>query len=237
MRFLTRFPSQDKADWLSRTRLGNWLRSVGYNHLANLDRLWDHLHDAPRGTTGPQAAARAEITLALVAALTALRTQIKALETQIADQLADHPDAAIFTSLPKSGTVRAARLLAEIGDARGRFPTPEALVCLAGAAPSTKQSGKVKVVTFRWAVDKQLRGAVIDFAGDSHHANPWAADLYQRARARGHDHPHAIRILARAWLHIIWRCWQDRVPYDPAKHQRPTTRPQRRRLDTGLLRR
>jgi transposase len=218
LRFLTRFPSQDKAEWLSRARLGNWLRSIGYNHLANLDRLWEHLHDAPRGTTGAQGAARAEITLAMVAALTALKAQIKALEDQIADQLAAHPDAAIFTSLPKAGTVRAARLLAEIGDARGRFPTPEALACLAGATPSTKQSGKVKVVTFRWAVDKQLRGAVIDFAGDSHHANPWAADLYAKARARGHDHPHATRILARAWLHIIWRCWQDRAPYDPAKH-------------------
>jgi len=219
LRFLSRFPSQDKADWLSRTRLGNWLRSVGYNHQANLDRLWDHLHDAPPGTRGAEAHGRAQITMALVAALTAIRDQIKALEQQIADQLAAHPDAAIFTSLPRSGTVRAARLLAEIGDARGRFPTPEALTCLAGAAPSTRQSGKIKVVTFRWAVDKQLRGAVIDFAGDSHHTNPWAADLYQRARARGHDHPHAVRILARAWLHIIWRCWQDNAPYNPEKHR------------------
>ena len=217
--FLRRFPSQDKADWLSQTRLANWLGSVGYNHQANTPRLWVHLRDAPRGTTGPDAAARAQITLTLVAALTALQDQIRALEDQIADQLAHHPDAAIFTSLPRSGTVRAARLLAEIGDARGRFPTPEALVCLAGAAPSTKQSGKVKVVTFRWAADRQLRGAVIDFAGDSWQANPWAADLYTRARARHLDHPHATRILARAWLHVIWRCWQDHAPYDPAKHR------------------
>ena len=36
--------------------------------------------------------------------------------------------------------------------------------------------------------------------------------------ARGHDHPHAIRVLARAWIRVIWRCWIDRVPYDPAKH-------------------
>jgi transposase len=216
--FLRRFSSQDKADWLSAARLGNWLRAQHYNHLANLDRLWAHLRDAPRGTTGEQAAARAEITLSLIAALSGLREQIAALDKQIAVQLAAHPDAAIFTSLPKAGTVRAARLLAEIGDARGRYPTPEALTCLAGAAPSTRQSGKVKIVAYRWAVDKQLRGAVIDFAGDSHHANAWAADLYQRARARHHDHPHATRILARAWLHVIWRCWQDRVPYDPAKH-------------------
>jgi transposase len=177
LRFLTRFPSQDKADWLSWARLGNWLRSVGYNRMHNLDLLWHHLHDAPRGTTGPEGTTRAHITLALVAGLTTLPTQINALEDQIADQLAAHPDAAIFTSLPRSGTVRAARLLAEIGDARGRFPTPEALTCLAGAAPSTRQSGKLKIVAFRWAVDKQLRGVVIDFAGDSHHANPWAADL------------------------------------------------------------
>ena len=216
--FLTRFPSQDKADWLSRTRLGNWLRSVGYNHLAKLDQLWAHLDNAPAGTRGTEAAARAQITLAMVAGLSALRAQIKALEEQIAIQLDQHPDAAVFTSLPRSGTVRAARLLAEIGDARGRYPTPESLICLSGAAPSTRQSGKVKIVTFRWAVDKQLRGAVVDFAGDSHHDNPWAADLYRRARARGHDHPHAVRILARAWLHVIWRCWQDGVPYDPAKH-------------------
>ena len=220
LRFLTRFPSQDKADWLSKARLRNWLRSIGYNHLAKLEDLWQHLHDAPRGTTGPQAAPRAAITLTpLVAALSALREQIKALDDQIGDQLGAHPDAEIFTSLPRSGTVRAARLLAEIGDARGRYPTPESLIALAGAAPSTKQSGKVKIVTFRWAVDKQLRGAVVDFVGDSHHANAWAADLYQRARDRGHDHPHAVRVLARAWLYVIWRCWQDHQPYDPTKHR------------------
>ncbi|MDT5092242.1 MAG: hypothetical protein QOH60_1605 [Mycobacterium sp.] len=216
--FLRRFPNHGKADWLSPARLERWLRDVAYNHIRNLDRLWAHLNGAPRGTTGQQAVARGNITMALVATLTALRAQIDALDKEIAEQLATHPDAAIFTSLPRSGTVRAARLLAEIGDARGRYPTPESLVCLAGAAPSTRQSGKVKVVAFRWAVDKQLRGAVIDFAGDSHHASPWAADLYAKARARNHDHPHAVRILARAWLHVIWRCWQDNVPYDPTKH-------------------
>jgi transposase len=115
--------------------------------------------------------------------------------------------------------VRAARLLSEIGDARGRFPTPESLACLAGVAPSTRQSGKMKIVSFRWGADKQLRDALCDFAGDSRHASPWAAKLYTDAIARGHDHPHAVRIVARAWVPIIWRCWRDHVPYDPAKHR------------------
>jgi hypothetical protein len=32
-------------------------------------------------------------------------------------------------------------------------------------------------------------------------------------------HSHAVRILARAWLRVIWRCWQDRTPYDVTKHR------------------
>ena len=180
--------------------------------------LHARLAAAPRGITGPDATAQAAITGALHAVLITLTEQIKALSAQIASQLAAHADRHIFTSLPRSGTVRAARLLAEIGDCRARFPTPEALACLAGAAPSTRQSGKQRSVAFRWACDKQLRDAVTDFAGDSRHDNPWAADLYQRARARGHDHPHAVRILARAWLFVIWHCWQDGTAYDPARH-------------------
>jgi hypothetical protein len=35
--------------------------------------------------------------------------------------------------------------------------------------------------------------------------DPWAKDVYLRARGRGCDHPHAIRVLGRAWLRVIWR--------------------------------
>jgi transposase len=217
--FLTRFGHQQATDWLSPKRFNAWLRAAGYSGRKTGAALHAHLAAAPRGTGGEDGTARAAITTAMVTALRGLREQIRALEAQIAEQLQLHPDAPIFTNLPKAGTVRAARLLAEIGDCRARFPTPQSLHCLAGAAPSTRQSGKVEIVGFRWGADKQLRDAVCDFAGDSRHANPWAAKLYNDAIARGKDHPHATRILARAWLDIIWRCWQDHVPYDPAKHR------------------
>jgi transposase len=74
---------------------------------------------------------------------------------------------------------------------------------LAGVAPSTRQSGKMRSVGFRWACNKQLRDAICDFADASRRANPWAAQLYGRSRARGHDHPHAVRVVARAWVYII----------------------------------
>lgn len=217
--FLTRFPTQDKADWLTPARLGKWLSSVGYSGGMDPAVLHTHLTAAARGATGDAAAAQQPITDSFVAVLKVLGQQIKALEAQIGSQLDAHADQHIFTSLPRSGRVRAARLLAEIGDCRAKFPTPEALICLAGVAPSTRQSGKTRVVAFRWACDKQLRDAVCDFAGDSVRANDWAADLYRRARDRGHDHPHAVRILARAWLTVIWHCWQDGVRYNPAQHR------------------
>jgi transposase len=216
--FLDRFPTQDAADWLSPKRVTTWLRSVHYTGGIEATVLHTRLLAAPRGATGEHASTHAATTAALVAVLRVLNNQIVVLATSIGTQLDAHPDAAIFTSLPRSGSVRAARLLAEIGDARGRFPTRDSLTCLAGVAPSTRQSGKVKAVTFRWGADKQLRDALCDFAGDSRRASPWAADLYDKAIARGCDHPHAVRILARAWGHIIWRCWQDGAPYDPAAH-------------------
>jgi transposase len=217
--FLTRFPHQQAADWLSPKRFAAWLRANRYCGRKTGEFLHARLAAAPRGTTGADSQARGHITLALVATLRTLNEQIRALEAQIVEQLALHPDAPIFTSLPKAGQVRAARLLSEIGDCRARFPTAQALHCLAGAAPSTRQSGKVTIVSFRWGADKQLRDAVCDFAGDSRHIHPWAAKLYNDAIARGHDHPHAVRILARAWLDVIWRCWQDHVSYDPTKHR------------------
>ena len=216
--FLARFDTQDRADWLSPKRLAAWLGSVGYCGRVDPTVLHARLVAAPRGATGDHGTAEAHTTRALLAVLVTLVAQIKTLSEQIGEQLAMHTDAHIFTSLPRSGTVRAARLLAEIGDCRARFPTPESLACLAGVAPSTRQSGKLRSVGFRWACDKQLRDAVTDFAGDSRRANPWAADLYRRARARGHDHAHATRVLARAWLYVIWHCWQDHTAYDPTRH-------------------
>jgi transposase len=218
LKFLTRFDCQARADWLSAKRLAAWLQSFGYSGRVSPEVLYAHLTSAARGTTGPQAAADAQITQSLVKILACVVDQIRTLNEQIATQLAAHADAHIFTSLPRSGSVRAARLLSEIGDCRARFPTPEALACLAGVAPSTRQSGKQRVVGFRWAADKQLRDAVCDFADDSRRANPWAADLYRKAASRGHDHPHAVRILARAWLYVIWHCWQDNTAYDPTRH-------------------
>ena len=217
--FLERFPSAAKAAWLSERRLAAWMAANAYCGRRSASELFSRLRTAPRGLHGAAAPAQAAVTLALVRVLRTVVAEIGHLEAQIAEQLALHPDGFIFQSLPRSGCIRAAAMLAEIGDCRARFPSPDSLAALAGAVPSTRSSGKHHVVTFRWACDKKLRDALVDFGQDSIRANPWADRLYRTHRARGKTHPHAARIVTRAWINVIWRCWQDRVTYDPNKHR------------------
>jgi hypothetical protein len=158
--------------------------------------------------------------LALIATLRPLFAQIRLLTSEIAGALQAHPDGQLYRSLfvdPKA-VVTAAALLAEIGDSRNRYPTPDSLAADAGMSAVAVESGKRTHACFRRACDERLRHAVATVADTSRHRNPWAEDIYQRARARGCDHPHAIRILGRAWLRILWRIWQDQTPYDPALH-------------------
>ena len=222
--FLRRFPSEAKAAWLSPIRLGHWLEANGYCGRATPADLIRHLHEAAAGHTGGAVSDAEElIVLSLVDLLTSLRQQQSALEARIKEALLAHPDGPIVQSLPRSGVVRAATLLAEIGDCRARFPDAQSLAAAAGVAPSTRQSGKHRNVTYRRGCNKQLRAALVDWAQDTPRANAWAHDTYYRARARGCRHPHAARILAQGWTRILWRCWHDNTPYNPELHGRLST--------------
>jgi transposase len=227
--FLERYPSPSDAHALGEKRLAAFLARNGYCGRKRAAQLLDRLRAAPQSRTGElENEARRQVVLALAATLKPLVEQIRLLTSEIRGLLDNHPDGAIFRSLfrdPKS-VVTAAELLAEIGDRRDRHPASASLEAIAGQAPVAVESGKKKVACFRWACNKTLRSAVSVLADSSRHHNPWANDIYQRARARGHDHPHALRILGRAWLRVIWRLWQDGVPYDPTLHgnlQRLTT--------------
>jgi hypothetical protein len=217
--FLRRFPTAERARWLSERRLASWLRSVGYCGGQTPPQLMQHLQESPAGLEGEAGEGFGIVTTELVGLACQIRERIEALDRRIAEALELHPDGEIFRSFPRAGVNRAALLLAEIGDCRGRFPDESSLAAAAGVAPSTRASGRRRAVSFRRGYDKQLRAALVDFAQDSVRASPWARDIYDRARSRGCRHPHAVRIVARAWVRVIWRCWTDGVPYDPSRHE------------------
>jgi transposase len=218
--FLTRYPTPHSAARLAEKRLAQFLAQHAYCGRRPAAELLARLRTAPVSQVGDaEAEASGEVVRALVTVLAPLVTHIQQLSAAIAAALAQHPDGRVLQSLPRSGAVNAGQILAELGDERARFPSDEHLAAEAGLAPVTHASGKHHAVVFRWACNKRLRRALTTFADNSRHASHWAALVYQRARARGCRHPHAIRILARAWARVLWRCWQDRTPYDVSLHR------------------
>lgn len=217
--FLERYPAPESAAHLGERRLAAFLRRNAYCGRKPVGELLAKLRTAPVGVVGSvESEARGECVKALVRALKTLLPQIRELEGAIAVTLDEHPDGAVFKSFPRAGEVNAAQMLAEIGDVRERFQSDDVLAMEAGVVPVTRRSGKVVSVGFRWACNKRLRRALTTWADNSRRSSTWARGLYERARARGADHPHAIRILARAWIRVLWRCWQDRTTYDYIAH-------------------
>jgi transposase len=218
--FLEAYPSPVEARRLGEKRLAAFLSRQHYPGGQKPAQLLAKLRRAPEGRVGEaELNARRRIVLGLVATLKTLAGEIKALEQQIAAAVREHPDGEIFTSLFKDSFITAAELLAEIGDCRARYPNRDALAGDAGQAAVAIESGKRKAACFRWGCNKRLRGAFCTLADTTRHWHPWAQDLYAAAIARGHDHPRALRTVGRAWCRVVWRCWQDRTPYDPAHHR------------------
>jgi transposase len=217
--FLERYPTPASAVRLGEGRMAAFLTKHSYSGRRPAAELVERLRAAPVGIIdGPESEARRDTVLAMIRVLRALGQAIKNLDRSIAAHLDEHPDAEIFRSLPRSGQINAAQMLAEWGDCREAFENAEAVSALCGSAPVTKKSGKHEAVHFRWACNKRFRNAMTTFADNSRRASPWAQAIYQAALDRGHDHPHAVRILTRAWIRVIYRCWIDRVAYDPARH-------------------
>lgn len=220
--FLQRYPRPPDARGLGPQCLQAFLKRQGDTGRQKPARLIAKLRRAPQGCAGEhEVIARRQIVLALTGTLTTISDQVKTLEQQIAAAVRAHPDGVIFTSLFKhpDSVITAAELLAEIGDCRGRYPTRDTLAGDAGQAAVAVESGKRKTASFRWGCNKRLRVAFSRLADSTRHWHPWAADLYATACARGHDHPRALRTVGRAWSRVVWRCWQDRAPYDPARHR------------------
>ena len=219
--FLETFPTPDSAARLGTKRLDRFLKRHAYCGRRSAEDLLDRLRSAPVGLAGDlERETKGQLVRSFVACIRPIVTHIRELDGLIAALLAQHPDGALLQSFPRTGSINAAQILAELGDDRLRFATPDQLAAEAGVAPVTKASGKHRGVFCRFACNKRLRRALTTWADNSRHADPWAAAVYRNARARGCDHPHATRILARAWTRVLWRCWNDCTAYDPARHGR-----------------
>lgn len=217
--FLTDYPTPQSAALLGEGRMRQFCRRHSYRGGKSPAELVERLRTAPVTATPVAPKVLETIVGGSIAQISLLNTQIAHLEHALADALAAHPKTPLLKSLARVANVSLAALIAEIGPLLERCENPEQVAALCGAAPVTKASGKSRTVTFRYTANRPARVAITSFADNSRHSSVWAGDCYRRARSRGARHPHAVRILARGWVRIIWTCWTTDTAYDPARHR------------------
>lgn len=155
---------------------------------------------------------KARLLLALLDQLEPLMRQIAEYDKEIERLFFLHEDHELFQALPGAGARLAPRLLAEIGDDRGRYCSAASLQALAGTSPVLYQSGMYAKAHRRLGCIKPLRNALHQFAFHSMR-EPWAKAYYQRKRAEGKSHTVAIRALANVWGRIVFAVWKKKEIY------------------------
>ncbi len=199
-------------------RTASFCHQHGYSGRRTAQELLQRLRQAPAVALGELGmVAKGELALSLACTLSHRVEQIRVLSGHIEHHVGSFGDGKLFMCFPRAERV------CELGSMRERFFSDEHLASKAGLAPITHASGKSKAIAFRFACNHRLRAALTCLADNSRHASAWAADVCARAKARGSDHPQAIRSLARVWLRVIWRAWQHRKPCDPAQHRGAAT--------------
>jgi transposase len=216
--FLEEYPTPASAARLGEARMAMFARRHSYCGRRSPAELLERLRCAPQPTAVISPEVLCELVRAQVRLLRSLLATIADLDRAMGAALLGHSKAALLAPLPRIGEINLAQIVAEVGPILERAVDVEHACAEVGASPVTKASGKGRAVNFRWAVNTRARQALTTWADNSRHASPWAAKLYADARRRGKRHPHAIRILMRAWMRVLWACWHNGTAYYPLSH-------------------
>ena len=139
--------------------------------------------------------------------------RLAALDAQIEQRLARHPDAALIRSLPGMGAVLTAEFIAQAGPIQ-RFKSSDALAAAAGLAPILRQSGKVRFLRRASGGNKSLKRIFYQSAFASLRC-PQSKLFYVRKRREGKHHHQAVIALARRRVNVLWAMLQNRQPFSP----------------------
>ncbi|MFC6079525.1 IS110 family transposase, partial [Microbispora bryophytorum] len=177
-------------------------------------RIQQVLRSEQLGQPEVVAAAYAGAVRALVAVITTLNTEIKTLEGEVEAHFGRHPDAEIYLSQPGMGVILGARVLAEFGDATGRYVSAKARKNYAGTSPITRQSGRSKTVHARFIHNDRLVDALHLQAGCAILHDPEVRAYYDELRARDVGHNAALRQIGNRLVGILHGCLKTRTVYD-----------------------
>jgi transposase len=155
---------------------------------------------------------------ALVQQLRVLLQSVQRFDDEIETLARTLPDFDLFASFPGAGAVFAPRLAAAFGEQRERYRSAHEVQKYSGIAPVTERSGNKCWVHWRLHCPRFQRQTFVEFAAVSLPHCYWAKAYYEQQRSRGAARQVALRALAFKWIRIMYRCWQDRTPYDEATY-------------------
>jgi len=213
--FLSRWPTLKAVQLARRATLETFFRA---HHVRYADVITQRIQAikaaTPLTTDAGVITPNALLVQALVAQLRVTLQAITDFDTAIAQCAQSHPDFPLFQALPGAGPVFAPRLLVAFGEQRERYASAADLQKYAGIAPVTERSGKKAWVHWRLQCPKFLRQTFVEWAAESMRHSFWAQVYYQQQRDKGKAHQAAVRALAFKWIRILYRCWQERTPYN-----------------------
>ena len=141
---LARAPGPREAARLSTAKIRSALSRGGRQR--NLEQRAAVVRDALRSPQleAPPAVSRAfaASTRAAVAQISEINRQITELEAELTSHFEQHPDAALYRSLPGLGVVLGTRVLGEFGDDPERYDSAKSRRNYAGTSPLTVASGR-----------------------------------------------------------------------------------------------
>jgi transposase len=218
--FIEQFPSVMAAQAATPEQLTQFFCSHQAGRKSAIARRIQQIQDAGPPLTHDVAIVvpAQALTGALIALLKVILQQLSDFNAKIAAVFETLPDAELFSSLPGAGPNLAPRLLVAFGAQRDRFSSAQAFMSYVGIAPVKEESGKKHWVHWRWSCPIFLRQTFVEWVNQSRRFSPWAQAFYQQQKRAGKSHQTAIRALAYKWGRILWRCWQDNVPYDEEKY-------------------
>jgi transposase len=212
---LRRWPTRKAAQLARRTTLEHFFRE---HHVRAADVITTRIEaiksavalTTDTGVITPNAL----VVQALVAQLRVTLQAITDVDHAIADHAPGHPDFPWFDAWPGAGAVFAPRLRVAFGEQRERYASAAELPKSAGIAPVTERRGKKSWVHWRLQCPTFLRQTFVEWAADSSRHSFGAPASYQQQRDKGKAHQAAVQALAFQWLRILYRCWQERTPYN-----------------------
>jgi len=213
--FLTQWPTLKAVQLARRSTLERFFRAHHVRYADVIDQRIQAIKSAtPLTTDAGVIAPTALLVQALVSQLRVTLQAIDAFDAAIAQRAQSHPDFPLFQTLPGAGPVFAPRLLVAFGEQRERYASAADLQKYAGIAPVTERSGKKSWVHWRLQCPKFLRQTFVEWTAESIRNSFWARVYDQQQRDQGKTHQAAVRPLSFKWIRILYRCWQDRTPYD-----------------------